>query len=224
MTSPSPPLRFFFDVISPYAYLGWTQIHRVAERHGRAVDPIPVLFAGLLGHHGTKGPAEVPAKQRYLVVDTVRKARALGVPFGAPFAHPFSPLVALRVLSVPLAPDARRALVTRIFDATWSGEARSVEARATVADLVTEVGLDAAGVLDAAESAEGKARLRAQTDAAIAEGVFGVPSVLADGELFWGVDALPELDRFLATGSPTLSPPERSAWVAVRPTATRRPL
>ena len=102
-------IRFHFDFISPYAYLAWTQIHALAARHGRSVEPVPVLFAALLDHHGTKGPAEIPAKRRYLMFDVVRKARALGVPIGPPPAHPFDPLLALRVASVPMDAQATRA-------------------------------------------------------------------------------------------------------------------
>ena len=58
-----PPLVFYFDFISPYGFIAWTQVHAIAERNGRTVDAIPVLFAGLLDAHGTKGPAETPAKQ-----------------------------------------------------------------------------------------------------------------------------------------------------------------
>ena len=54
-----PPVTFYFDYISPYAYLAWTQIHRLAERNGRGVDPVPVLFAALLDANGQKGPAEI---------------------------------------------------------------------------------------------------------------------------------------------------------------------
>jgi 2-hydroxychromene-2-carboxylate isomerase len=60
-------IRFCFDVISPYAYLAWTQIHAVAARHGRSVEPVPVVFGALLGAAGTLGPAEVPAKRRSAV-------------------------------------------------------------------------------------------------------------------------------------------------------------
>jgi 2-hydroxychromene-2-carboxylate isomerase len=217
---PTSALRFHFDFISPYAYLAWTQIHRVAERHGRSVEPVPVLFAGLLDHHGTKGPAEIAAKQRYLVFDTTRKARALGVPLGAPLHHPFNPLLALRVASVPMEPAARRALIDRIFAGVWSGEAANVEDPATVARFLSEVGLDAR-VLEDAQSAEGKARLKEQTARANADHVFGVPTVLVDGEPFWGVDALPELDRFLASGEPTLDRETIARWSKVTPSAVR---
>ena len=60
------PLRFFFDYVSPYAYLAWTQLPALAARHGRTVEPVPVLFAGVLNALGTTGPAEVKQKRFYI--------------------------------------------------------------------------------------------------------------------------------------------------------------
>jgi 2-hydroxychromene-2-carboxylate isomerase len=214
-------IRFYFDFLSPYAYLAWTQIHAIADRHGRAVEPVPVLLAAMLEHHGTKGPAEVPAKRRYVLHDVARKARALGVRSGVPRSHPFNPLLALRATSVPMDAAARRALVDRIYAAVWSGEARDVEDRATVAALATDAGLDGAHVVPQAESPEGKARLRTQTEAAVAEGVFGVPWMVVDGEPFWGVDSLSALEQFLTDGRPSVDAAMLASWLALRPTAER---
>jgi 2-hydroxychromene-2-carboxylate isomerase len=215
-------LHFYFDFVSPYSYLAWTQIHRIAERHGRSMEPVPVLFAGLLNHHGTKGPAEVAAKRRYLLFDTIRKARSLGVPFGPPPHHPFNPLLALRVASAPMDAATRRALINRIYTGVWSGEGANTEDEATIARFALEVGLDARSALESAQSAEGKARLKDQTARAIADGVFGVPTVLAGGEPFWGVEALAELDHFLAEGKPTLDGDTLARWSAVKPSAVRK--
>jgi 2-hydroxychromene-2-carboxylate isomerase len=224
MSNPMPgePLRFHFDFVSPYSYLAWTQIHWVAQRHGRVVEPAPVLFAGLLNHHGTKGPAEIPAKRRYLLFDTIRKARALGVPFGPPLYHPFNPLLALRVVSAPMDASPRRALVDRIYAGIWAGERANAEDEVMIARLTGEVGLDARSVLESARSPQGKARLQEQTARAIADGVFGVPTVLVDGEPFWGVESLAELDRFLADGKPTLDHDTLARWSAVTPSAVRK--
>ena len=96
------PLLFYFDFISPYAFLAWTQIRGIAARCEREVEPVPVLFAGLLNAHDQKGPAEIPAKRRYLFKDIARKAHRLGVASVAPPpAHPFNPLLPLRIASLP---------------------------------------------------------------------------------------------------------------------------
>jgi 2-hydroxychromene-2-carboxylate isomerase len=85
-------LRFYFDFISPYAYLGWKQVHAFARTHALEVEVVPILFAALLNANETKGPAEIPAKRIFVFKDAYRKAHQLKVPFGPPPAHPFNPL------------------------------------------------------------------------------------------------------------------------------------
>src|SRR5215475_4422211 len=114
------PWTFYFDFISPYAFLGWKQIRLLAARVSREVEPVPVLFAALLGAHGTKGPAEVPAKRAYLFRDVARKAYRAGIPgMRPPPAHPFHPLAALRAASLPVSADTRARIVDALFDAAW---------------------------------------------------------------------------------------------------------
>src|SRR4051794_28665758 len=101
------PIRFYFGYLSPYAYLAWTQIGSLAVRCRRVVEPIAVLFAALLNASGGVGPAEVPAKRRYVFLDTLRTASVFNVPLLPPPAHPFNPLLALRVSSLPMPDDVR---------------------------------------------------------------------------------------------------------------------
>ena len=213
-------LRFYFDVISPNAYLAWTQIHSLAARHDVAVEPVAVLFAGLLEASGQLGPAEIPAKIAWMSKSNLRKAARLGVALKPPAFHPFNPLLALRVASLPLDPLARRALVDALFQAVWV-RGLHVSDAAVVERIAGDVGLDGPALVAAAAAPEAKARVRAQTDDAIARGVFGVPTMEVDGELFWGFDDFPHLELFL-TGKDPLDPAEWSRWtVAPRPSAVR---
>lgn len=215
-------LRFYFDYLSPYAYLAWTQIHSLAARHDREVEPVPVLLAALLDAAGSKGPAEIPAKRVYILRDCVRTAHRLGVPFGLPPSHPFHPLLALRVSSLPMEPAQRRALVTALFDAVWKGGGSGVESKAEVASSANSVGLDGAALVEAAAGQEAKDRVRRATEEAIAEGVFGVPSIVAEGELFWGLDALPNLEQHLRGDAPDAREVV-GRWRTLRATAARAP-
>jgi 2-hydroxychromene-2-carboxylate isomerase len=212
-------LRFHFDVVSPYAYLAWTQIHALAERGGVTVEPVPVLFAALLGAHGTRGPAEVPARRAYLIHDVARLAHRFGVPLTPPPAHPFNPLLALRVASLPLPADQRRALIDGLFTAVWA-DGTGIGDPATVAAIAARAGLPA-DVLEQAEQPTAKARLRAQCDQAIAEGIFGVPTSTIRGQMFFGCDSLPHLEYFLAHGD--VVPGELVArWANLPAAASRR--
>lgn len=213
-------LRFVFDFISANAYLAWPQVHALGERYGREVRPVPVLFAGLLNAHGREGPAEIPALWHWMARNCLRKAARLGIPLEPPPSHPFNPLLALRVASLPMPEETRRRVIDGLFRAVWA-EGTGVTDPAQVARVVGEAGLDGEGALREAVTPQSKARLRRQTDEAIAEDVFGVPTMLVDDELFWGFDDLEQLESYL-DGRDPLSRPSLAAWDAIRPTARRR--
>jgi 2-hydroxychromene-2-carboxylate isomerase len=215
------PIRFLFDFISPYAYIAWTQVHAVAERNERRVEPVPVLFAALLDAHGHKGPAEIPPKRLYTFKHVLRLASRLGLPLSPPPSHPFNPLLALRVASLPMADDTRRDLIDRLYDATWA-DGPGVEDEQVVARMAGDAGLDGAEAVARARSDEGKARLRAQTDAALAAGAFGVPTMLVGSELFWGYDSLADVEMHLRGEDPA-TPAVLARWAGRPATAQRAP-
>jgi 2-hydroxychromene-2-carboxylate isomerase len=215
------PVRFYFDYLSPYAYLAWTQIPSLAERYGRQVEPVPILFAALLGAHGTKGPAEIPAKRVYVWKDVLRTARVLNVPLATPPAHPFNPLLALRVSSVEMTRGDCCRLVDALYRGTWGGGPGVTEPD-VVAKLATDAGFDGPALVRAASTEAVKARLKVQTDEALAHGAFGVPTLLVDGELFWGYDSLGHVERRLA-GQDPLGDTDVARWKDLPIGATRRP-
>lgn len=217
-----PALAFYFDYLSPYAYLAWTQLPALAARVGRAVRPVPVLFAGLLNHWGQKGPAEIPPKRAYVFKDCARLAHRLGVaPLVPPPHHPFNPLLALRVSSLPMSSEARVKVIDGLYRAVWE-DGVGVEDVAVVACCASAAGLDGEGSVREAQGAEVKARLREQTEEAIGLGVFGIPTVVVDGELFWGLDSLGHMERFLR-GEDVIDPKMLARWGReVVPSAVRR--
>ena len=214
-------IRFYFDYISTNAYLAWTQLPALAVRHGVAVEPVPVLFAGLLEAHGQLGPAEVRPKALWMFKNNLRKAALLGLRLNPPAFHPFNPLLALRVSALPLAQEARSALIGALFEAVWVNGLHVSEPE-VVTRVALEAGLEGADLVARAGLPESKARLRAQTDDAIARGVFGVPSMEVGGEIFWGYDDFPWLDRFLAGQDPLAAREELRELRPVAPSAMRR--
>jgi len=194
-------IRFYFDFVSPNAYLAWTQLPSLAAKFDRAIEPVPVLFAALLEAHGQLGPAEVAPKIRWMTRNNLRKAALLGVELNPPAFHPFNPLLALRVSSLPLETSQRWAMIDALFRAVWVRGLHVSEA-GVVEKIADELGLAGAAVVARAQEPAGKARVREQTDAALARGVFGVPTMEVGDELFWGFDDLPHLERFLAGHDP----------------------
>jgi 2-hydroxychromene-2-carboxylate isomerase len=216
---PAPTVKFLFDFLSPYAYLAWKQIHSVVEKHGATVEPVPVLFAALLNSHQQKGPAEIPPKRIYTFKDTFRRAHRLGIPLVPPPTHPFNPLLSLRAASIERPAPQRRALIDALFQATWGGGA-GVAGAAEVAAAATAAGLDGAKVIADASSDDTKARLRRQTDEAIEQGAFGVPTMLVGPELFWGFDSLEHLDAYLR-GEDPVDPVILQRWANISGSASR---
>ena len=90
-------VKFYFDVISPYAWLAWRPLVGIVARHNLNLQPVPVLFAGLLQANGQLGPAEIPRKRLWLIKDVMRRAASQGLKVSVPPTHPFNPLLALRV-------------------------------------------------------------------------------------------------------------------------------
>jgi 2-hydroxychromene-2-carboxylate isomerase len=215
MVAPSGTLAFHFDFISPYAYLAWTQVHDLVGRCEWAVDPVPTLLAALLAHGQTKGPAEIPAKRVYMVADVLRVARKLGVPLAPPASHPFNPLLALRVATV----EPQWKVIEALFTATWA-TSQPIDTEEGVARVLDKAGLPGAELVTRAQHPDTKWLLRKRTDEAIARGVFGVPTMFARDQMFWGVDSLEYLADYLGGGGVDVAA-EMKKWVNVKPTATR---
>ncbi len=209
-------MEFYFDYISPNAYLAWQPVINLARRFNEPLVLRPVLFAGLLEAHGQVGPAEVRPKMRWMVANCLRKAERDGVPLKPPHSHPFNPLLSLR-LTLACEAEQRERLTNDLFRWTWA-ESRDVSDSAVLGKLLDAAGFDGNALLHAAATPEIKHTLREATDAAVATGVFGVPAVIAKDEIFFGYDDLPWLERHL-DGAP---PPDSSGWTSVRPSAWRR--
>jgi 2-hydroxychromene-2-carboxylate isomerase len=212
------PLELYFDFISPYAYLAWHELHALAARHEREVLPRPVLFAALLDANGQKGPAEIPRKRAYTAKDCARTAARLGIVIAPPASHPFNPLLALRVASADLEGEPRRALVDALFAAAWARRLDVTDARC-VAEVASAAGLDGPGLVAWAGTGEAKDRVRRMTAEALDRGAFGVPSMVVDGELFWGLDSFANLDRFLRGEDPVAG---KAPWASVSASAVRK--
>ena len=173
------PLRWYFDVISPFAYLQWPKLKALAAQ--REIALVPVLFAAVLAARGQKGPAEIPGKREFTYRHVLWQARQAGVPLQFPPAHPFNPVTALRLC---IAGGCTLAVVDAVFDWIWA-QGRAGDSVEALQPLLSQLGIAAEALADDAV----KATLRSNTDGALAAGVFGVPTLQIGDALFWGNDA-----------------------------------
>ncbi|MEN3976841.1 2-hydroxychromene-2-carboxylate isomerase [Emcibacter sp. SYSU 3D8] len=180
---------FYFDTVSPYAYLMWAALQRLP--FGRQIRPVPVVFGAILAHWGQLGPAEVGAKRLHTYRQCQWLAARENIPFRFPPAHPFRSLESLRLIA---ALDNAEAAITTVFDAIFA-VGLDVASPGVLADIGRKLGVPDVPALIAASDAG--ATLRENTGAAIARGVFGVPTLVVDNELFWGFDSLPMAREYL---------------------------
>jgi len=210
-------LGFWFDPVSPYAYLAFERLPEALAGLSYSVSYRPILFAALLKHWGHKGPAEIEPKRAWTFRQVQWLAHRQGIPLDTPARHPFNP-IALSRLAWATAPECatpNRYACATILAHVWRGGGADAEEPSRLAALREQL----APRLDPA-SDRVKQSLRDASDAALGKGIFGVPTIEVDGRLFWGVDALPMLAAYLR-GDPWFDGPDWELAGAPRPGVVR---
>lgn len=188
-------VTFYFDPISPYAWLAANALAPV-EAAGAQINFQPVLFAALLNAHGNVGPAEVPAKRAYIFRDVMREAARAGLVFKGPPGHPFNPLQALRMCLALTRQDERQRFALALMNACWE-RGEDISDTAVLLQLAANCGLSGPALQAASQQPAVKAQLASATEQAIGDGVFGVPTLRVGDQLFWGADRIDALIRHL---------------------------
>ena len=185
-------ITFYLDFISPYAYLAFEALPKALQGISHQVHYQPILFAGLLKHHGQLGPAEIPGKRDWTYRQVQWWAHQQDIVLQMPSAHPFNPLSLLRLaLACDVQGRPNRWVCETIFRHVWQGGGDPLAAQRLEA-LRTEL----APLRDPTDDAV-KQALQTATHQAIELGLFGVPTLKVDDKLFWGFDALPMLRAYL---------------------------
>lgn len=182
-------LDFYFDFISMYACFAWRQITEICTARDVELVAHPVIFGKLLDHWGQLGPAEIPPKREFVYKWAARYAKLQGFEFDPPAQHPYNPLPSLR-LALPEVggPDQHR-IINAIFDAGWSN-GQDIGNPAVLSAVLDADGLDGTEFTARTTEPAVKDALRRETEDALARGVFGVPTMIVDEELFWGNDQM----------------------------------
>lgn len=189
-------ITFYLDFISPYAYLAFEKMPEVLMGLNYSVTYKPMLLGAVIKHHGQLAPAEIAPKRDWTYRQVLWQAHTHGVDLQMPASHPYNPLPLLRLAVASNAQGLpNRYVCETLFRHVWLGGAEAVDPLRLQA--ITEQLAPARAV----NSDEVKAQLKAHTEEAIGLGVFGAPTFVVDGKLFWGFDALPMLRAYL-TGDP----------------------
>jgi len=183
------PIEFFYDYVSPYSYLGNTELERVAARTGAEIVYRPMFLGGVMQATGNRPPGTVVAKGAYMSRDLERWARRYGVPMSMNPTFPQNTLGAMRGALVALDLGCFPAYHRAMFQAMWRDGVNLADEAAYRA-VLEAAGVDAERLCTLRNDQAVKDRLKANTDEAIARGAFGAPSFFVGDELFFGNDRL----------------------------------
>ena len=195
------PIKFYFDFASPYGYMAATKISALAAKHGRTVDWKPILLGVVFKVTGGVPLPNAPLKGDYSRRDMERSARLFKIPYKLPSKFPIAGQSPSRVIyALESLGPARQEQVTLALYRAYMVDDRDISSPETTADVAASVGLDRQETLDSIANPAIKERLKIETENAIANGVFGSPYIIVDGEPFWGFDRLEHVDRWLQQG------------------------
>lgn len=185
------PIEFWFDFGSPTTYLAHTQMPKVAADTGAEVQYMPMLLGGVFKATGNQSPVLVPAKGRWMGDDLQRFARRYRVPFAFNPHFPINTLTLMRgAVGLQMRqPERFMPYVNAMFHSMWV-EPVNLGDGAVLASVLTAAGFDAALFQSLVADAEVKAKLIANTEAAVARGAFGAPTCFVGDQMFFGQDRL----------------------------------
>jgi len=196
-----PPVEFYFDFSSPYGYLASEKVEALAAKHGRSVDWHPILLGVVFKQTGAVPLTNVPLKGDYSRRDMARSARFHGIGFRMPSKFPIATQAPARIVLWATERDSGLAAKTvhSLYRAFFVDDIDISNADAAAA-VASSCGADAAAARAAVDDPAIKDALKRGNEQAMAKGVFGSPFFIVDGEPFWGLDHLDQVDRWLATG------------------------
>ncbi len=198
-------VEFYYDLVSPYSYLAYTQLDRVCGEYEAELILRPMLLGAVHKMSGNRAPIEVEAKSRYQWRDIHRWAEHYGVPLKFPNPFPFRTLKTLRAAMFCSRRGELEAFTREAFALYWQedGAPEGLEAdeNGPIAEVARRIGADPEEILEGAAASENKQALKDATEEAVERGVFGAPAFFVDGEMFWGNDRLHFVGEALEFGS-----------------------
>ena len=191
-------IEFFFDYGSPYSYLADAVLPDLARRHAAELVYRPMLLGGVFKATGNQSPMyeSVAAKRAYGGVAMRRTAALCGVAVPHNPHFPINTLALMRTAVAAQQAGVFAPFHAAVYPAFWV-EGRNLGSAEVLAEVLADAKLDAGALAKGAETGPVKDALRATTEEAIARGAFGAPSIFFAGELYFGVDHLPFLERAL---------------------------
>ena len=190
-------IDFYFDFGSPTAYLAHKRLQQLKAQYGCTIDYKPVLLGGLFKASGNMSPVTVPAKGKYMMTqDLPRFAALYQVPLTVNPHFPINTLNLMRGAVATLGQDYFDNYVEAVYDAIWvNGD--NMGDLDVVANVLSDAELNAQKIIAATQDADVKATLISNTEAAVARGCFGAPTMFIGNDMFFGQDRMQFIEMVL---------------------------
>ncbi len=185
-------IEFYFDFLSPYSYVAWTWV----RSQSYDFELIPVSMPGIIAAYDTKGPAQIEPKRNYLFRDLLRFTKLHNVPFTTPAQLPFNSLYALRLSLKSSAGEKQKDIIDAIYRAGWE-HGLDIGSDDVLKTVLKESHLYSDELIEKMESKNARIELKQNNERGLQREIFGVPSFVVDGELFWGNDSVKYLEMYL---------------------------
>jgi 2-hydroxychromene-2-carboxylate isomerase len=195
-------LNFYFDYLSPFAYFAWLRLQPFSSKHNLELVAHPVVFGKLLDHWGQLGPAEIVPKSQWAGRYSMRYAALNGFEYNPPEFHPFNPLPALRLSLSEVSGEDQFKVIQAIFDAGWT-KGMDISDMDILVRILEDADLDGRELVRRLTDPVVKQALIDETSDAVSQGVFGVPTMIINDELFWGNDQFEHME-LLVSGNDVL--------------------
>ena len=189
-------VEFLFDFGSPTTYLAYKQLPKIAARHGARIVWTPILLGAVFKATGNASPAMIPAKARYMNLDLARFAKRHGVVLNFNTHFPVNTLPLMRGAAAYQSTNQFDIYVNAMFDAMWA-HPRNLNDPNEISHVLKDIAVDPGDFMARIERADVKEKLKANTESAVARGVFGAPTFFVDGEMFFGQDRLDFVEEML---------------------------
>ncbi|MDX2367827.1 MAG: 2-hydroxychromene-2-carboxylate isomerase [Colwellia sp.] len=188
---------FYYDYISPASYLAWTQLVDICKRSNATINYKPMFLGGVLKANASNSPVNIPAKWEWMKADFIRYANYYGVPYQLNPHFIFSTVNAMRGAIWALSNNQIEAYNQAMFTAAWV-EGKDLSDNNVLADILEGAGINSSAALESMTNSKMKSALIQSTEDAVKLGIFGAPSMIIDGEIFFGQDRLIWVERALS--------------------------
>ena len=184
-------IEFYFDLGSPYSYIGFYQLQKIAAQYQAEIIYKPMLLGAVFKSTGNSSPIMVPAKAQYAMIDLRRWSKLWDIPLKMNPHFPINTLYIMRLVTAVqlFEPEKFQTVLTGLFNAMFR-QPRNLNDQTELLQVTTALGLSEKQVKAWLEDEKVKSELKVVTEEAIERGIFGAPSFFVKDELYWGVDHL----------------------------------